>query len=114
MDFYMPEIGGMLTKYENGRCFDLNKAAWLGFTYRHLYIETKVPSAQLIKIYPFDLHYEGLHTIDADNAAEILINNHHDEIWDEKRLQKMGFYESRKFNTLTLFLPLKTRTAAMR
>lgn len=95
-DFFMPEIADKLTKFENGCWFEPDEAAWLGFTYRHLYIETKVPSAQLVKIYEFKRlleHYYGLHTIDTDNAIGILINNHKDEIWDERRLLEMGFYE---------------------
>lgn len=55
-------------------------AGWLGFTYRQLQIETglqsrelweKVPINKLIRAWP------GLHTVDEDMAAEIIMEDFH-------------------------------------
>lgn len=55
-------------------------AGWLGFTYRQLQIETglqsrelweKVPIERLIRAWP------GLHTVDEDMAAEIIMEDFH-------------------------------------
>ena len=55
-------------------------AGWLGFTYRQLQIETglqsrelweKVPIERLIRAWP------GLHTVDEDMAAEIIMGDFH-------------------------------------
>lgn len=79
MDFYMPEIEDRLSKYHDNQEFNPDVAGWIGFTYRQLYIETGVCSAELIKIVPFDVmcrYYPGLHTIDEANAVQIIINDH--------------------------------------
>ncbi len=80
-DFYMPEIESQLVKFSDNRTFDIAIAGWIGFTYRQLYIETGVYSAELIKIVPFEImcqSYYGLHTIDEENAVDIIIDNHKD------------------------------------
>ncbi len=80
-DFYMPEIENRLVKFSDNRTFDIAIAGWVGFTYRQLYIETGVYSAELIKIVPFEImcqSYYGLHTIDEENAVDIIIENHSD------------------------------------
>ena len=90
-DFFMPEIGHMLTKVSDNKMFNLDVAAWIGFTYRQLYIETGTPSAELIKIIPFERMcacYAGLHTIDEEVAAERLIENHSDVL--KKRQCNLG------------------------
>lgn len=116
-DFFMQEIGSQLKKLDNGCWFEPEEAGWLGFTYRHLYIETKVPSAQLVKIYPFERlleNYYGLHTIDSNNAIGILIDNHKKEIWNEDRLLQMGFYEkgvSVREKSFSFSIPLDVKEA---
>lgn len=77
-DFYMPEIGAELRKLEDGRSFDLDMAGWIGFTYRQIYLKTQTPSALLARLLPFDAmvqYYPGMHTIDEDTAAQIMIDN---------------------------------------
>lgn len=77
-DFYMPEISAALKKLDGGRTFDMDIAGWIGFTYRQIYIKTQTPSALLSKLLPFDVmirYYPGMHTIDEDTAAQLIIDN---------------------------------------
>lgn len=78
-DFFLPEIGDRLTKYEN-KFFKPEIAEWIGFTYRQLQLETKIKSAELIKKIPF-LNmcslYPGMHTIDELDAAERINEIYH-------------------------------------
>lgn len=74
-DFFMPEISNKLIKYSNGDYFDLDVAAWIGFTYRQLFIETSIPSTELCRIVSFESmcrYYAGLHTISEKQAGEII------------------------------------------
>lgn len=60
--------------------FDRNIAFWIGFTYRQLWFETAVASKNLVTIIPFQqmlAYYPGMHTIDEDQASEIIAQNHH-------------------------------------
>ena len=52
-DFFMPEIGSRLVKSTKHGEYDAF-AGDIGFMYRLLYIKTSVPSAELIKIIPFE------------------------------------------------------------
>lgn len=82
-DFFMPEIEHQLIKYPNNFGCDMDIAGWIGFTYRQLFITTGVHSAELIKIVPFDAmcrYYPGLHTIDEENAVDVIIENHSMEL----------------------------------
>ncbi len=77
-DFYMPEIGAKLRKLENGPTFDMDIAGWIGFTYRQIYLKTQTSSRLLSWLLPFDVmvqYYPGMHTIDEDTAAQIIIDN---------------------------------------
>ena len=77
-DFYMPEIEDKLKKLPDGEKFDLDIAEWIGFTYRQLYIVSKKPSSILADAIPFETmvhYYPGMHTIDEDKAAEIILHN---------------------------------------
>lgn len=77
-DFYMPEIGSQLKKLAPGMMYDIDVAGWIGFTYRQIYMKTGTPSASLAKLIPFqamERYYSGMHTIDEDEAAQIMIEN---------------------------------------
>ena len=74
MDFIVPEIKDALILNEN-IIFDEDVAAWIGFVYRQLYIETKVNSATLAVKVSFRTlcnYYPGLHTIDLEDATDII------------------------------------------
>lgn len=73
LDFIIPEIGPL--KLNQKGYFDGNVAYWLGFTYRQMYIQTGVPSKELVRIIPFSKlcdAYIGLHTVDEEMASDIL------------------------------------------
>ena len=73
LDFILPEIGHSLIK--TNKYINTDFAYWLGFTYRQMYIETKIKSSQLVILLPYDsllLQYPGLHTIDEESASDIL------------------------------------------
>jgi len=75
MDFIEPEIPNDLVKNQNNMAFDEDVAAWIGFTYRQLYFETKVNSSKLVEIVSFHTlckYYAGLHTIDWEDATDII------------------------------------------
>ena len=55
-------------------------AGWLGFTYRQLQIETGLQSRELWEKVPIDKlirAWPGLHTVDEEMAAEIIISDFH-------------------------------------
>lgn len=75
MDFIEPEIPNDLMKNKDNMTFDQDVAAWIGFTYRQLYFETKVNSSNLVRIVSFGTlcnYYAGLHTIDWEDATDII------------------------------------------
>lgn len=75
MDFIEPEISNDLVRNQNNIIFDEDVAAWIGFTYRQLYFETKVNSSKLVKVVSFRTlcnYYAGLHTIDWEDATDII------------------------------------------
>jgi hypothetical protein len=77
-DFIYPEIKNELSIYEDNKTFDRNVAYWIGFTYRQSYIATGISSSdlsQLLDIKTMCDYYPGLHTIDEDEAMEIINNN---------------------------------------
>lgn len=77
-DFYMPEIGDQLTKLPDDQMFDSDIARWIGYTYRQLYFESGISSAELADKIPFDVmcrYYPGMHTIDEDLAVETMLEN---------------------------------------
>lgn len=77
-DFYMPEIESQLIKLTPGTIYSPDIAGWIGFTYRQIYIETGTSSSALSKLIPFDVmqnYYPGMHTIDEEEAAQIIIEN---------------------------------------
>lgn len=72
-DFFLPEIGYKLKKYDGGNRFDPDVAEWIGFTFRQLQIETGIKSNDLIKKISFEdmcRLYPGMHTIGELDAAE--------------------------------------------
>ncbi len=74
MDFIEPEIKEEIVPYREG-FFDEDVAAWIGFTYRHLYMETEIPSKMLTGKISFSsmcAYYPGLHTIDFNEALDII------------------------------------------
>lgn len=102
LDFLLPEIEDRLTQYPgatklipsvpgNDRdsnlgiavptsetVFDQDIAYWIGQMYRRLNIMTSIPSERLIELFPFSNMcslYAGFHTIDEDQAVEILTEN---------------------------------------
>lgn len=53
-------------------------AGWVGFTYRQIHFETGLPSKQLCAMIPIKklvIAYPGLHTVDENMAAEIVIKD---------------------------------------
>ena len=75
MDFIAPEISSDLIMNRDNVIFDEDVAAWIGFTYRQLYIETKVNSSNLVGKVSFRTlcnYYAGLHTIDLEDATDII------------------------------------------
>ena len=77
LDFIMPELGAP-KMMENGYMFEPDVAEWIGFTYRQLYIETEIPSANLVEKADFATmcrYYPGLHTIDEEMATDIICEN---------------------------------------
>lgn len=75
LDFIIPEIGDKCKKLKSNEEFSPDVAFWIGFTYRHLYIRTEIPSEELVQIIPFDSmlrYYPGLHTIDEESAIDII------------------------------------------
>lgn len=55
-------------------------AGWVGFTYRQLQIETGLQSRELWEKVPMDriiIAWPGLHTVDEDMAAEIIMEDFH-------------------------------------
>lgn len=104
LDFLLPEIGDKLTQYpsatklipsipgQNGNLgtadatsdlvFDIDVAEWIGQTYRRLNIETNISSSQLIELFPFETMcelYSGMHTIDEQQAIEIMLDGMQDK-----------------------------------
>ena len=78
MDFVEPEIEKDMGPSEDG-FFDEDVAAWIGFTYRQLYMETGICSADLSKKVGFEVmcgYYPGLHTIAVEEASQIICRNH--------------------------------------
>jgi hypothetical protein len=77
LDFLLPEIGPEdKLKYQDGEWFNRDVAAWIGFMYRLLYFKTGISSKELSQKVTFGglcAAYPGLHTIDEDQAADILI-----------------------------------------
>ncbi|MCC6095221.1 MAG: hypothetical protein LIV24_09435 [Eubacterium sp.] len=76
--YLLKEIGGQLKKYPDNVKFNLDVAYWIGWVYRQLCFLCEKPSKFLCEKIPFELmcdYYPGMHTIDEDNAAEIILNN---------------------------------------
>lgn len=66
-DFFLPEIGDRLVKYENGVVFDTEIADWIGWSYRYLVSEIDISSSELEKAIPFQEMYGlwiSFHTVD--------------------------------------------------
>lgn len=81
-DFLYPEIKDRLTVYGEGKSFDGGVAYWIGFTYRQLYIEGGISSAELADGIDFNTmcnYYPGLHTVDEDMAYDIIIANYNNK-----------------------------------
>ena len=76
LDFILPEIAPV-PKNKDGY-FDEDVAYWIGFFYRQLYVETKVPSKELADLISFETmcrYYPGLHTVDEEMAIDIVCEN---------------------------------------
>lgn len=77
LDFIFPEIG-MIEKLKESKVFDPDVAAWIGFTYRLLYLRTNISSGNIVEKIPFEVmvkYYPGIHTVDEDVAADIICND---------------------------------------
>ena len=77
LDFIFPEINEKLVK--NNTWFDEDVAYWIGFTYRQCYIETEIPSRELASRISFASmcrYYPGLHTLDENEALEIICRDY--------------------------------------
>ena len=76
IDFLVMEIPTLLQQKYNNEYFSGDVAFWIGFTYRQLWFETGMTSKEIVEKYPFDRMlacYPGLHTLDEDMAADILL-----------------------------------------
>ena len=79
LDFLMPEIKDFCPLVPEDKQCPADVAYWIGFTYRQLYLETDVLSAELAKKVPYDalfVSYVGLHTVDEEMATDIICKNH--------------------------------------
>ena len=77
LDFILPEIGDKCRKTKDF-LLSADIAYWIGFTYRQLYVETNIPSSELVEKIPFDVmlrYYPGLHTVDENMATDIICEN---------------------------------------
>lgn len=73
MDFIVPEIQNQFIK--DNSFFDEEVSAWIGFVYRQLYIETQIYSRDLqekVSFVSLCRYYPGLHTIDPEDATDII------------------------------------------
>lgn len=64
-----------VTKKNPQGFFDPDVAYWIGFTYRLLYIETKIPSSMLSDTVTFEAmcrYYPGLHTVDEEQSIDLI------------------------------------------
>lgn len=78
LDFLMPEIKDLCPLVPEGKRCPTDIASWIGFTYRQLYLETGVSSAELARVVPYDalfVSYVGLHTVDEEMATDIICEN---------------------------------------
>ncbi len=69
-----PVIPGLFQKSR----VTLSAAGWTGFTYRQLHFATGLSGKELARLVPFGklvAAYPGLHTVDEDMAAEIIIKD---------------------------------------
>ena len=74
-DFIAPEIEKDCKKLDEGAMFDPAVAFWIGFMYRYICRQTGIRSNVLRKYVSYPVmcqYYPGLHTIDEDNAVEIV------------------------------------------
>lgn len=77
LDFILPELG-TIKMLDDAYMFHPDVAEWIGFTYRQLYIETEIPSSELVKKINFATmcrYYPGLHTVDEEMATDIICEN---------------------------------------
>lgn len=61
----------------DGIIYDSEVAYWIGYTYRHMHFISGIQSTELCKLLPFiqmEQWYPGLHTVDEDEAADIIMN----------------------------------------
>lgn len=95
LDFIIPEISPV--KENKQGFFNPDVAQWIGLTYRMLYIETKIPSAELCDIVSFDAmcgYYPGLHTLDEEMAIDMICEDFHlafdeESLAEGKRIERM-------------------------
>lgn len=74
LDYFLDECERQPTKV-TGDYFDEDVAFWIGWTYRQLYLELKIPSREIVKHVSFEdmaMWYDGLHTVDPDVAFDII------------------------------------------
>lgn len=77
LDFIMPEIKKYVSK-TNTQTFDEDVAFWIGYMYRYLQLYTKTDSKSLQQKLSFKKmceYYPGMHTIDDQSAAQIILEN---------------------------------------
>ena len=83
LDFILPEIGEF-EGTSNGKMYDVDICQWIGWTYRYIAYSSGIASEEIVSKLPFNLMvlmYPGYHTIDEEQAYEIIMENHfHDHI----------------------------------
>lgn len=78
LDFIIPENPGIDEKFPDGQHFDGAVAYWIGFMYRYLSIAMGISSKELLQRYSFGQMcavYPGMHTVDYDMAADMIVGN---------------------------------------
>lgn len=75
----LQEIGNVLSRYPDDMMYNPDAAWWIGFAYRMLYIETGIPSAELVEKVPIgsmNAVYPAYHTIYEEMATDRLCEDH--------------------------------------
>lgn len=66
--------------FHDGKIFDPATAFWMGRAYRMLFIKSGIKSKELVDIIPLERmlqYYPGMHTIEEENATEIMCEDAH-------------------------------------
>ena len=76
MDFLIIKNPEILEHKYTDKHFRNDVAYWIGFTYRHIWFETKMPSKEIVTRYPFKkmcAWYPGLHTLDEEDSIDRIL-----------------------------------------